>query len=161
MTLPSRSSRERFRQYRREVRERKFDPSSNSTRSNGSPRHSHDGRAKHRRSRSFFQLLREFWGLIRPHRAAIYLALATLSVSTLLGLAPLYGTKIVFDNVLGDHPLPQPLTRIVALPADRGQLLGVVAVVMVALAVACECGSCARSRGSSTSRARTRAAATS
>ena len=138
MTLPSRSSRERFRQYRREVRERKFDPSSNRTRSDGSPRHPHDGRSKHRRSRSFFQLLREFWGLIRPHRAAIYLALATLSVSTLLGLAPLYGTKIVFDNVLGDHPLPQRLTRIVALPADRSQLLGVVAVAMVALAVACE-----------------------
>jgi ATP-binding cassette subfamily B protein/subfamily B ATP-binding cassette protein MsbA len=138
MTLPSRSSRERFRQYRREVRERKFDPSSNSARSNGWPRHSHDGRTKHRRSRSSFQLLREFWGLIRPHRAAIYLALATLSVSTLLGLAPLYGTKIVFDNVLGDHPLPRRLTRIVALPADRGQLLGVVAVAMVALAVACE-----------------------
>ena len=65
------------------------------------------------------QLLGEFWGLIRPHRATIYVALATLSVSTLLGLAPLYGTKIVFDNILGDRPLPQRLTRIVALPADR------------------------------------------
>ena len=51
---------------------------------------------------------------------------------------PLYGTKIVFDNILGDHPLPQRLTRIVALPADRVQLLGVVAVAMVALAVAGE-----------------------
>ncbi len=50
----------------------------------------------------------------------------------------MYGTKIVFDNVLGDHPLPQRLTRFVALPADRGQLLGIVAVAMVALAVACE-----------------------
>jgi ATP-binding cassette subfamily B protein/subfamily B ATP-binding cassette protein MsbA len=138
MTLPTRSSRERFRQYRREIRARKFDPSSSSSRTSGSPKHSHDGRTKHRRSRSFFQLLREFWGLVRPHRAAIYLALATLSVSTLLGLAPLYGTKVVFDNVLGDHPLPLPLTRFVALPADRSQLLGVVAVVMVALAVACE-----------------------
>ncbi|MGO8751355.1 MAG: hypothetical protein ACLQNE_35865, partial [Thermoguttaceae bacterium] len=46
--------------------------------------------------------------------------------------------KIVFDNILGDRPLPQRLTRIVALPADRVQLLGVVAVAMVALAVACE-----------------------
>ena len=140
--MPSRSSRERFRQYRREVRERTFDPSSNgSPPASGypaAPRHPHSDRAKHRRSRSFFQLLREFWGLIRPHRATIYVALATLSVSTLLGLAPLYGTKIVFDNILGDRPLPQRLTRIVALPADRVQLLGVVAVAMVALAVACE-----------------------
>ena len=140
--MPSRSSRERFRQYRREVRERTFDPSSNSSPpASGypaAPRHPHGDRTKHRRSRSFFQLLREFWGLIRPHRATIYVALATLSVSTLLGLAPLYGTKIVFDNILGDRPLPQRLTRIVALPADRVQLLGVVAVAMVALAVACE-----------------------
>ena len=140
--MPSRSSRERFRQYRREVRERTFDPSSNgSPPASGypaAPRHPHGDRTKYRRSRSFFQLLREFWGLIRPHRATIYVALATLSVSTLLGLAPLYGTKIVFDNILGDRPLPQRLTRIVALPADRVQLLGVVAVAMVALAVACE-----------------------
>jgi ATP-binding cassette, subfamily B, bacterial len=131
--MPSRSSRERFHQYRREVRERKFDPSND-----GSPRHRHGDPAKHRRSRSFFQLLREFWGLLRPHRSTIYVALATLSVSTLLGLAPLYGTKIVFDNVLGDHPLPQRLTRFVALPADHGQLLGVVAAAMVLLAAACE-----------------------
>ncbi len=140
--MPSRSSRERFRQYRREVRERTFDPSSNSSPpASGypaAPRHPHGDRTKHRRSRSFFQLLREFWALIRPHRATIYVALATLSVSALLGLAPLYGTKIVFDNILGDRPLPQRLTRIVALPADRVQLLGVVAVAMVALAVACE-----------------------
>lgn len=83
------------------------------------------------------------WGLIRPHRATIYVALATLSVSTLLGPAPLYGTKIVFDNILGDRPLPQRLTRIVALPADRLQLLGVVVVAMGALAVACELVGCA------------------
>ena len=146
--MPPRSSRERFRQYRREVRERTFDPSGNGSppasrpSKDGArptaPRHRHGDRTKHRRSRSFFQLLGEFWGLIRPHRATIYVALATLSVSTLLGLAPLYGTKIVFDNILGDRPLPQRLTRIVALPADRVQLLGVVAVAMVALAVACE-----------------------
>jgi ATP-binding cassette subfamily B protein/subfamily B ATP-binding cassette protein MsbA len=55
-----------------------------------------------------------------------------------LGLVPLYGTKIVFDNILGDHPLPQRLTRFVALPADRGQLLGVVAVAMVLLAAGSE-----------------------
>jgi ATP-binding cassette subfamily B protein/subfamily B ATP-binding cassette protein MsbA len=135
--MPSRFSRERFRQYRREIRERKFDPSDN-----GSPhsaaRPPHGDRPKHRRSRSFFQLLGQFWGLIHPHRGAIYVALATLSVSTLLGLAPLYGTKIVFDNILGDHPLPQRLTRIIALPADRAQLLGVVAVTMVLLAVSSE-----------------------
>jgi ATP-binding cassette subfamily B protein/subfamily B ATP-binding cassette protein MsbA len=140
--MPSRSSRERFRQYRREVRARTFDPSSNGSPAasgySAAPRQRYGERTKHRRSRSFFQLLREFWGLIRPHRATIYVALGTLSVSTLLGLAPLYGTKIVFDNILGERPLPQRLTRIVALPADRAQLLGVVAVVMVALAVACQ-----------------------
>ena len=146
--MPSRSSRERFRQYRREVRERTFDPSSNGSppasrpskdgARPAAPRHPHGHRTKYRRSRSFFKLLAEFWGLIRRHRATIYVALATLSVSTLLGLVPLYGTKIVFDNILGDHPLPQRLTRFVALPADRGQLLGVVAAAMVLLAAGSE-----------------------
>ncbi len=137
MSLPSRSSRERYRQYRRDIRARKFDPSSNGS-PHGASRPRHGEGMKRRRSRSFFRLLGEFWGLIRSYRAAIYVALATLSVSTILGLVPLYGTKIVFDNILGDHPLPQRLTRIVALPADRVQLLGVVAVAMVALAVAGE-----------------------
>jgi ATP-binding cassette subfamily B protein len=137
MPLPSRSSRERYRQYRRDIRARKFDPSSNGS-PHGTSRPQHAEGMKRRRSRSFLQLLREFWGLIRSHRGAIYVALATLSVSTILGLIPLYGTKIVFDNILGDHPLPQRLTRIVALPADRVQLLGVIAVAMVALAVAGE-----------------------
>ncbi len=135
--MPSRFSRERFRQYHRDVRRRKVDPSDNGS-PHSAPRHPRDDRTKQLRSRSFFQLLKEFWGLIRPHRATLYVALAALSVSTLLGLVPLYGTKIVFDNVLGDHPLPPRLTRIVALPADRGQLLGTVAVVMVLLAVASE-----------------------
>ena len=137
LPMSSRSSRERYRQYRRDIRARKFDPSSNGS-PHGASRPPHGEGMKRRRSRSFLQLLREFWGLIRSHRAAIYVALATLSVSTILGLVPLYGTKIVFDNILGDHPLPQRLTRIVALPADRVQLLGVVAVAMVALAVAGE-----------------------
>lgn len=140
--MPSRSSRERFRQYRREIRARKSGAANDaSPPARGypvGPRHPQGDRAKYRRSRSFFQLLAEFWGLVHPHRAAIYAALAALSVSTLLGLVPLYGTKIVFDNVLGDHPLPQRLTHIVALPADRGQLLGVVAATMVLLAVASE-----------------------
>jgi ATP-binding cassette subfamily B protein/subfamily B ATP-binding cassette protein MsbA len=135
--MPSRFSRERFRQYRREIRERKFDPSDNGS-PHGTARQPHSDRGKHRRSRSFFRLLADFWALICPHRGAIYVALATLSVSTLLGLLPLYGTKIVFDNILGDHPLPQRLTRIVPLPADRFELLGVVAVAMVLLAVSSE-----------------------
>jgi ATP-binding cassette subfamily B protein/subfamily B ATP-binding cassette protein MsbA len=135
--MQSRSSRERYRQYRREIRERKFDPSDNGS-PHSPPRSPDTSRAKHRRARNFFQLLGQFWGLIHPHRGAIYLALVTLSVSTLLGLVPLYGTKIVFDNILGDHPLPQRMTRLVNLPADRTQLLGIVAIVMVGLAVAGE-----------------------
>jgi ATP-binding cassette subfamily B protein/subfamily B ATP-binding cassette protein MsbA len=103
--MPSRSSRERFRQYRREIRERKFDPSDNGSphsahSPHSAPRHPHGDRPKHRRSRSFLQLLGQFWGLIRPYRGTLYVALATLSVSTFLGLVPLYGTKIVFDNIL-------------------------------------------------------------
>ena len=53
--------------------------------------------------------------------------LLALTVSTLLGLVPLYGTKVVFDNVLRDNPLPSNFPRWIHIPTDRRILLTVVA----------------------------------
>ena len=75
--------------------------------------------------------LRIFW----PCLAA---ALVALSVSTLLGLVPLYGTKIVFDSVLRDHPFPARLPYGITLPQDRRQLLTFVTIGMVVLAAGSE-----------------------
>ncbi|HWE03934.1 MAG TPA: ABC transporter ATP-binding protein [Tepidisphaeraceae bacterium] len=93
---------------------------------------------KHRRSRSFRRLLTEFWALLYGFRGMLILVLASVSVSTLLGLMPLYGTKIVFDSVLRDHPLPARLPYSIRLPQDRPELLTVVAIAMVVLAMGSE-----------------------
>src|SRR5258708_10422384 len=52
------------------------------------------------------------------------------------GLIPLYGTKIVFDGVLRDRPLPAHLPHWLHVPSNRQQLLTIVAVGMVLLAAA-------------------------
>jgi ATP-binding cassette subfamily B protein/subfamily B ATP-binding cassette protein MsbA len=76
--------------------------------------------------------------MLRGYRALLMMVLLTLAVSTLLGLVPLYGTKIVFDNVLSDHPLPPRLAHWGHLPSNRPALLTAVAVGMVALALSSE-----------------------
>lgn len=62
-------------------------------------------------------------------------ALGTLSVSTLLGLVPLYGTKIVVDNVLGEKPISTELADWFALPTNPRTLLAWVAIAMVIMSV--------------------------
>ncbi len=94
---------------------------------------------KHRpRSRPFSRLFADFWALLRGYQGLLVLVLLALSVSTLLGLAPLYGTKIVFDGVLRDQPMPSRLPHWVHLPTDRRHLLTFVAVGMVLLATGSE-----------------------
>ena len=89
-----------------------------------------------RRGRGLVELFREFWGILRGHRRTLMLSLATLSVATLLGLLPLYATKLVFDNVLGGHPLPPGIPIWLGIPTDPQALLGWVAITMVVLSVA-------------------------
>jgi len=60
------------------------------------------------RSRSFGGLFGSFWGLLVGHQRMLLYALATLSVSTALGLFPPYATKIIFDYALSDPPVARP-----------------------------------------------------
>jgi ATP-binding cassette, subfamily B, bacterial len=87
------------------------------------------------RSRSIWKLLLEFFRLIKGHRLMLVMTLATATVATLIGLAPLYGTKIVFDNVLGNEPLPGFLAQWVPADISRKDLRSVVAVSMISLTV--------------------------
>ncbi|HEX8323538.1 MAG TPA: ABC transporter ATP-binding protein [Tepidisphaeraceae bacterium] len=131
------SSRARYGAYRRKLRGRKrgaeIDP--------GVPATADPGDKPHKpRSRPFAELLRRFWSLLRGHRVTLVLLLTTLTISTLLGLVPLYGTKVVFDSVLSENPIaPQlPWWLPVQLPSDRHRLLAIVAVAMVVLAALSE-----------------------
>jgi ATP-binding cassette subfamily B protein/subfamily B ATP-binding cassette protein MsbA len=97
-----------------------------------------DRKRFHLRSRSFFWLFGEFWKLLTGYRRVLFLVLAALSISTLLGLMPLYGTKIVFDSVLREKPLPPSVPTWVPLPHNPSSLLTFVAVAMVSLAALSE-----------------------
>ena len=147
-----RSSHRRYSEYRAKLKERRR----NKEADDGGSFHSSGPERKkpHKRSRSFFKLFVLFWGLLAEHRRMLVVALATLGVSTLLGLIPLYGTKIVFDSVLRENPLPVRLPYGMHLPFsnlfeishngpfdvahDRRALLTFVAVAMVLLTAAAE-----------------------
>jgi ATP-binding cassette, subfamily B, bacterial len=73
-------------------------------------------------ARSFSRLFVEFLRLIQGHRGALGLALATLSVATVLRLIPPLATKVVVDHVLVEHPFPAWWTAW-QLPTDRYELL--------------------------------------
>ena len=55
-------------------------------------------------TRSFLSLLRHFFGLLAGQRTRIVLALATLSIATMLNLVPPAATKVVVDYVLVTRP---------------------------------------------------------
>ncbi|TVQ62992.1 MAG: ABC transporter ATP-binding protein [Phycisphaerales bacterium] len=89
-----------------------------------------------RRSRSFFTLLRSFWGLLAGHRRALIAALGTLTIATGLGLIQPATTKIVIDYILSDTPGPAGLPSVFGLnEMGRVALLWTVAVVMSVAAV--------------------------
>lgn len=114
----ARSSRQRYAEYREEVRQKKArgdDPP-------GSPHSAAQPKPAGTRQRSTATLLRAFWGCLVGQRGAVAYSLATLTLATLLGLIPPASTKFVVDNVLGSQPLPD-IPWIRSLPTDKWQLL--------------------------------------
>jgi ATP-binding cassette, subfamily B, bacterial len=87
------------------------------------------------RTRSFGRLLLEFLRLLRGHYGAIGFALGTLTLSTLLNLAPPLATKVVIDSVLSDGPLPAWWTRKLGLPTDRYQSLYLVGAFVAVVSI--------------------------
>ncbi|MEL6496902.1 MAG: ABC transporter ATP-binding protein [Planctomycetota bacterium] len=107
----------------------------------GSPRYTHLG---HKRSRGVRQILGAFWDLSKGHHGTLAAALATLSVSTLIGMVMPVSTKIVMDFIWADTPGPEALAEYVPIPrnadgsADRIAMLWIIGggmVVLTSLAV--------------------------
>ncbi len=90
-------------------------------------------RARRPRSRSFFALFAAFVRMIRGHRLIAILSLATVSVSTLVGLVPPYGIKLVIDYALIGHPMPQRTARWLPMVHGPRSLLATVALGMILL----------------------------
>ncbi|HEV2294377.1 MAG TPA: ABC transporter ATP-binding protein [Tepidisphaeraceae bacterium] len=97
------------------------------------------GRSNRRtRTRSFRVLFVQFWSLLRGHRRLFIPILIALSISTLLGLTPMYGTKIVFDGVLSPEPVEGAFPEWMPLPQGRRELLTFVVIAMVVLSALAE-----------------------
>ena len=141
MPSPLRASRLRYLEYRRALKQRRNqNGSANGDATIHGPSHGgHADAKKHKpRSRSFFKLLIEFLNLLPGFRRTLIFALIALAISTLLGLVPYYGPKIVIDSVLREPPLPTHLPHWIHLPQTPRLLLTFVATAMVLLAVASE-----------------------
>jgi len=83
------------------------------------------------RQRSLWRLYQELYAILEGQRGSIALAMATLSVSTLLRLLPPAATKLVIDYVLLRRPLPEAVTRRVPIPdAPQARLMLLVASVL-------------------------------
>ena len=96
MPPPLHSSRRRYVEYRSNLKEQRKDKNYAADSANWhspAPAGRDDPRKKKPRSRPFLKLFTEFWGMLRGHHRTLAVALVALSLSTLLGLVPLYGTK--------------------------------------------------------------------
>ncbi len=94
---------------------------------------------KRQRTRSVREVLAAFWKLSRGHHSRLGLALATLSVSTLIGMVLPVSTKLVMDYVWADEPGPEQLARYIDIPRtadgspDRMALLWLIGLAMISL----------------------------
>lgn len=121
-----RSSKLRFRLFKRQLKEavHSGDYASIST-----------GRAVAERSRSFSGLVREFFALVGNNRKDIFWSLGFLTIGATVGLIPPAATKIVFDNILGDQPLPNEIVQSLPALENKITLLGIIAIGTVTLAL--------------------------
>ncbi|SIN73407.1 ATP-binding cassette, subfamily B/ATP-binding cassette, subfamily B, MsbA [Singulisphaera sp. GP187] len=93
------------------------------------------------RHRSLPRLYRELYALLEGQRRAVAVALATLSIATLLRLVPPAATKLVIDYVLLAKPLPASLPSWLPIPpAPKDRLIALVTGVFVVSVVSTACG---------------------
>jgi len=95
------------------------------------------GKNKKKLKRSFLTLLREFWRLLHGKHWIVYVGVATVTLSTLLGLIPPAATKITLDFILAPEPHPEALRNWLSAPdwipipaTPKGQLYAVCAVLV-------------------------------
>ncbi len=140
--MPSHSSRNRFSDYRQQIRERnaKGDPPPSHGRSDRSAKKLGD------RDRGFWELFREFLRLISGHRRAIATSLLLLTLGIILRLIPPLGTKLAIDSALTHPPRPIPswLDSLQLPSSPMGLLFTIAAVVIVVTFLATAIHLCSR-----------------
>lgn len=92
------------------------------------------------RHRSAWTLFLAFLGLLREHATAVGIALAAITLGTILSLAPPAATKLAIDYAFVPAPLPPALESILPeswnLSGDRYRLLAAIAIAVVAVSFA-------------------------
>ncbi len=129
MSFGRQSSRTRYREYLREYTQRR---KSGQEAAGGAADEVGRGGGRHR---SFFELLRAFLGMLGDQKWRIAVALATLTIATLLSLAPPAATKIFVDYILLGHSPPPWLAGRLGEPPDRFALLGATALAIIVIAI--------------------------
>ena len=75
--------------------------------------------------------------LVKPYRKWLVLIFIAMLVETLMGLATPWPLKIIIDNVIGQHPLPQWLSSLLYTPGSKkGISLAAVAVIGIVIITA-------------------------
>ncbi len=92
-----------------------------------------------KRSRGAGTLLRIFFALLGRRRGSVIFALATLTVATVLSLAPPAATKLAIDYAFTSTPLPESIARFVPtawnIVDDSKRLLVAIGIGLVVVAV--------------------------
>lgn len=118
------ASRLRFELYREKIRRQELP--------GGSMHGSGESRRAKDRVRSAWQLVGQFLQLLRPFRGAVIAILASVTISTVLGLLPPAGTKFIIDYGLSGKPLPPAWeSQFPALANPKTLLLTTVIVVSI------------------------------
>jgi ATP-binding cassette subfamily B protein/subfamily B ATP-binding cassette protein MsbA len=120
------SSRQRFLEYLADVRLRR--------RAGRNPTGKDTG-TRPARQRSFGQLLWAFLGLVRGHWPSLSIALAALTLATLLKLAPPLTTKLTIDYVLAGKPLPDGWSEWLGIPQSKVQQLVILAACVLVISL--------------------------
>jgi ATP-binding cassette, subfamily B, bacterial len=124
---PPNSSRLRFEQYRRRVKQKELPK--------GGTHSSGDSRNAKGRVRSAARLAWHFLYLLIPFRRQTFWILTSATAATLIGLLPPAGTKFVIDYGLNHKPVPERWLKWVPSLSDPKQLLliTVLAVSLISL----------------------------
>ena len=121
------SSRERFRQFKKRLKE-PIEPGARTD-------DLESGRKSLERTRSFKNLLSQFFSIVGNNRRDILWSLLFLTFGTTIGLIPAAATKVVFDNILGDQPLPAKVLATIPSLGNKMTLLAAIAIGTVSLAL--------------------------
>ena len=75
--------------------------------------------------------------LVRPYRAWLIVVIIAMVVETAMSMAGPWPLKVVIDNVLGHHPLPDWLHWVRDLPLAQSKmgLAGIAAMSVILIAV--------------------------